>query len=546
MALKSTNPSGTLAWQKLRKHFESMECNSMKEMFANDSHRAENFHVAWEQFLLDYSKNNITEETINLLVALADEMDLQNAIKSYFKGDLINNTEKRAVLHTALRAKITDEVFVTGNNIIPEVYKVKKQMELFSEAIISGSKKGYSNKAFTDIVNIGIGGSDLGPAMSVQALQPFKNHLRTHFVSNIDSDYLKQVLQSLDPETTLFIVVSKSFCTQETIVNATTIKEWFLKKATFKDIEKHFVAVSSNVEKAQEFGISTDMIFPMWDWVGGRFSIWSAVGLSISLSIGYANFEKMLEGANAMDVHFKKAPFHKNIPVLMALLSVWYSNFFQAETEAIIPYSENLKKLVPYLQQSIMESNGKNCMRDGVSVTFNTGTIVWGGTGTNSQHAFFQLLHQGTRLIPVDFIGFKKPISENKTHHDILMANFFAQSEALLTGKSKEEVIKELEKNNVTKEACELLLPFKVFEGNKPSNTILIDKLTPENFGSLIALYEHKLFVQGIIWNINSFDQMGVELGKELATSLLSEINSNTINTHNSSTSFLVKHYISE
>ncbi|MBF04182.1 MAG: glucose-6-phosphate isomerase [Flavobacterium sp.] len=544
MTLETINPSGTVAWQKLRAHFEKMEYVSMKEMFANDKQRAEKFTIEWHDFLVDFSKNKITEETINLLVELANEVGLKNAIEAYFSGEAINQTENRAVLHTALRAKENDVVLVDGINVMPEVYQVKKDIQKFTSEIIDGTRKGYTNKTFTDVVNIGIGGSDLGPAMVVEALQYYKNHLNVHFVSNVDGDHVHEIIKKLNPETTLFVIVSKTFTTQETLSNAETIRAWFLNHAKQEDVAKHFVAVSTNIKNVTQFGIAEENIFPMWDWVGGRFSLWSAVGLTISLAVGFNHFNQLLEGANKMDTHFKETPFDKNIPVVLALLSIWYNNFFGAETEALIPYTQYLQKLAPYLQQGIMESNGKSIARDGNPVNYQTGTIIWGEPGTNSQHAFFQLIHQGTKLIPTDFIGFKKALYGNKDHHDKLMSNFFAQTEALLMGKTEKQVQAEFEKAGITGEKATFLLPFKVFDGDKPTNTLLIEKLTPETLGSLVALYEHKIFVQGIIWNIFSYDQWGVELGKQLANSILSEIHTSEIKNHDSSTSFLLKNYL--
>ncbi|HJY11196.1 MAG TPA: glucose-6-phosphate isomerase, partial [Flavobacterium sp.] len=423
-------------------------------------------------------------------------------------------------------------------------YEVKNKIKNFTNEVISGQRKGFTGKAFTDIVNIGIGGSDLGPVMAVEALQFYKNHLNLHFVSNVDGDHVNEVIKKLNPETTLFLIVSKTFTTQETLSNSETIREWFLKSASQEDIAKHFVAVSTNIQKVTEFGINPDNVFPMWDWVGGRFSLWSAVGLSIALAVGFDNYNELLKGANEMDEHFKSAEFDENIPVILALLSVWYNNFFGAESEALIPYTQYLQKLAPYLQQATMESNGKSVGRDGKPVNYQTGTIIWGEPGTNSQHAFFQLIHQGTKLIPTDFIGFVKPLYGNEDHHDKLMSNFFAQTEALLHGKTPAQVQAEFDKQALAAEKASYLLPFKVFTGNKPTNTILIQKLTPKSLGSLIALYEHKIFVQGVIWNIFSFDQWGVELGKQLANSILDEINSKTVKSHDSSTSFLLNHFL--
>jgi glucose-6-phosphate isomerase len=479
-----------------------------------------------------------------LLLELAHQVDLKDAISKYFKGDLINQTEDRAVLHTALRATENSAVMVDGINVMPEIFSVKNKIKNFSNEVISGERKGFSGKQFTDIVNIGIGGSDLGPAMIVEALQFYKNHLNVHFVSNVDGDHVNEVIKKINPETTLFVIVSKTFTTQETLSNAETIRSWFLQSATQEDVAKHFVAVSTNIKKVTEFGINPVNVFPMWDWVGGRFSLWSAVGLSVSLAVGFDNFDKLLKGANDMDEHFKNESFDKNIPVILALLSIWYNNFFGAESEALIPYTQYLQKLAPYLQQGIMESNGKSIGRDGKPVNYQTGTIIWGEPGTNSQHAFFQLIHQGTKLIPTDFIGFKEALYGNKDHHDKLMSNFFAQTEALLMGKTEAQVKTEFEAQGITAEKAAFLVPFKVFSGNKPTNTLLINKLTPESLGALVALYEHKIFVQGVIWNIFSYDQWGVELGKQLANTILEEIVTKKVTQHDSSTTFLLKKYL--
>ncbi len=544
MALQSINPTSTKAWEKLQKHFQTMQTASMKEMFSEDASRAAKFHIKWEDFLLDYSKNRINQETLNLLLELANEVNLKQAIANYFDGQAINQTENRAVLHTALRSPEKTTILVDGKNVMPEVFEVKNKIKTFSHEVISGLRKGYTGKPFTDIVNIGIGGSDLGPAMVVEALQFYKNHLAVHFVSNVDGDHVNEVIKKINPETTLFVIVSKTFTTQETLTNSETIKEWFLKFAKQEDIAKHFVAVSTNIQKVTEFGIDSNNIFPMWDWVGGRFSLWSAVGLSISLAVGFDHFDHMLKGANKMDNHFKSESFDQNIPVILALLSIWYNNFFGAESEALIPYTQYLQKLAPYLQQGIMESNGKSVGRDGKIVNYQTGTIIWGEPGTNSQHAFFQLIHQGTKLIPTDFIGFVKPLYGDKNHHDKLMSNFFAQTEALLNGKTHQQVQVEFDKLGIPLEKAATLMPFKVFAGNKPTNTLLINQLTPESLGALIALYEHKIFVQGIIWNIFSYDQWGVELGKQLANSILDEINSREVKLHDCSTTFLLNYYL--
>lgn len=534
--LKNINPTQTKAWKSLQAHFEEVKDIHIKTLFEKDAQRAFKFSINWNDFLVDYSKNRIDEKTLELLLQLAEECELKDAINKYFEGDLINATEKRAVLHTALRADENSNIQVDGVNVLPEVISVKKQMKQFSEDVISGKRKGFTGKAFTDVVNIGIGGSDLGPVMVCEALKYYKNQLNIHFISNVDGDHVMEVIKHLNPETTLFVIVSKTFTTQETLSNATTAKAWFLKSAKQEDVAKHFVAVSTNLPKIAEFGIASENVFPMWDWVGGRFSLWSAVGLTIALSVGYDNFEKLLQGANKMDKHFRTAEFKNNIPVITALLSVWYNNFYQAESQAIIPYTQYLHRFPAYLQQGIMESNGKYIGRDGKAVNYQTGTIIWGEPGTNSQHAFFQLIHQGTKLIPTDFIGFKESLYGNTDHHNKLMANFFAQTEALLKGKTEAEVRSEMG-NNVN----ESLVPFKVFEGNKPTTTFLIEKLTPESLGALIAMYEHKIFVEGIIWNIYSYDQWGVELGKQLANTILKDIETVNISKHDSSTEALLQ-----
>jgi glucose-6-phosphate isomerase len=536
MSLQNTDPTQTLAWKKLEQHFNLTKDTHIKELFANDKNRAKNFSIHWDDYIFDFSKNRISKDTISILLELADEVNLKDAINKYFGGEAINQTENRAVLHTALRAKKTDSVLVDGINVVPEVYKVKDHIKTFTNGIISGEAKGYTGKAFTDVVNIGIGGSDLGPAMVTEALKYYKNHLKTHFVSNVDGDHVHEILKQLNPETTLFIVVSKTFTTQETLSNATTIKKWFLKFAQQEDVAKHFAAVSTNAAKIAEFGISAKNVFPMWDWVGGRFSLWSAVGITIALAVGYENFDALLKGANEMDEHFKLVEFDSNIPVIMALLSIWYNNFHNAETEAIIPYTQYLSRFSAYLQQGIMESNGKSVDRQGNPVDYQTGTIIWGEPGTNSQHAFFQLIHQGTKLIPADFIGFKESLHGDTDHHNKLMANFFAQTEALMNGKTSAEVRDELSGKNLSQEETNKLLPFKVFTGNNPTNTFLIKKLTPKNLGALIAAYEHKIFVQGVVWNIFSYDQWGVELGKQLATNILKDIESSELSDHDSST----------
>ena len=542
MPLKKIDPTTTDAWKKLSQHHSNFNTD-LRELFSSDSARAEEFSLEWKDFLLDYSKNRITSQTMELLLQLADEVGLKDGIEKYFRGDIINETEGRAVLHTALRASKNETVLVDGDNVMPEVYSVKEHMKRFTDSVINGSKKGYTGKKFTDVVNIGIGGSDLGPAMVTEALKFYKNHLNVHFVSNVDGDHVHEILKNLHPETTLFVVVSKTFTTQETLSNATTIKKWFLKHGSQEDIAKHFAAVSTNTDAISEFGISADNVFPMWDWVGGRFSLWSAVGLSIALAVGFENFDAMLGGANEADIHFRDTEFSENIPVIMALISVWYNNFHGAETEAIIPYTQYLSRFSAYLQQGIMESNGKSVDRNGKVVGYETGTIIWGEPGTNSQHAFFQLIHQGTKLIPTDFIGFKHSLNGDVDHHNKLMANFFAQTEALMNGKTLAEVKKELQEKGSSEKEIANLAPYKVFSGNKPTNTFLIDKLTPDSLGSLIALYEHKIFVQGVIWNIFSYDQWGVELGKQLAGTILKDIEGSQIADHDSSTMRLLQFF---
>ncbi len=522
--LKNQNPTKTIAWQKLQKHYKENQNFSLKKAFQKNQNRKEDLSFSSNEIKVDYSKNLITNKTLNLLVDLANECQLKDAIKKQFAGDIINTTENRAVLHTALRDFKANKIEIDGKNIIPEIKETLNKVKVFSDKIISGELKSYANKKFTDIVNIGIGGSDLGPKMVVESLRYYKNHLNTHFVSNIDGDYLQELLQNLNPKTTLFVIVSKTFTTQETITNANTIKKWFLSQefgTKKEDIKHNFVAVSTNHKEVKNFGIDKNNTFTMWDWVGGRFSLWSAVGLSISLSLGFNNFKELLLGANQMDNHFKNTNLKENIPVLSALMSVWYNNFYQIETEIITPYSQYLEKFVPFTQQLMMESNGKSVDRNGDVINYQTGNIIWGNVGTNMQHAFMQLVHQGTKMIPVEFIGFEESLYGNTDHHKKLLANLVGQSQALAFGKTKEKVHLELKtKGEIQK--INSLLPYKIFTGNKPSTTIIVKKLTPKNLGNLISLYEHKTFVQGVIWNINSFDQFGVELGKELANKQLS------------------------
>ncbi|MDB9730882.1 glucose-6-phosphate isomerase [Flavobacteriaceae bacterium] len=541
MSLSRINPAQTKAWTALQDHFNQDNTSDIKSLFESESNRAKDFSIQWNNFYVDYSKNALSKKTMDLLIDLSKEVGLSEAIAHYFNGTAINETESRAVLHTALRDKDATPINVDGENIIPQIREVKAQMKAFSNDIINGTKRGYTGKAFTDVVNIGIGGSDLGPAMVVEALKFYKNHLKVHFVSNVDGDHVQEVIRELNPETTLFVVVSKTFTTQETLSNATTIKNWFLETASQEDVAKHFAAVSTNTQKISDFGIVPAHVFTMWDWVGGRFSLWSAVGLSIALAVGYDHFEAMLDGAFEMDQHFKHSPFKENIPVVLSLISIWYANFHKAETQAIIPYTQYLSRFSAYLQQGIMESNGKCFDRSGNRVSYETETVIWGEPGTNSQHAFFQLMHQGTKLIPADFIGFKKSLHGDTDHHNKLMANFFAQTEALLSGKTRAQVDQEFAEKGTDPALAEKVAPFKVFEGNKPTNTLLIDQLTPETLGSLIALYEHKIFVQGVIWNIFSYDQWGVELGKQLATNILSDIVGITKGQHDPSTQLLLK-----
>ena len=538
MSLKNQNPTSTKSWGKLLSHFKDIKSKTIVSYFDENSNRSDELTIKWEDFYVDFSKNRLDKQTISLFTDLLNEIQLKDSINKYFTGDKINKTENRAVLHTALRSEENSNLKVTGINVRNQIKDVKNKIREFSNSVVLGSKKGYTNKPFTDVVNIGIGGSDLGPSMVIDSLKFYKNHLNTHFVSNVDGDHVNEVLKTLDPETTLFIIVSKTFTTQETLSNANTIRSWFLKKAKQEDVSKHFIAVSTNLEKVMSFGIEKDNIFPMWDWVGGRFSLWSAVGITISLSIGFKNFEDFLKGANQMDIHFQETNFDKNIPVILACIGVWYNNFYNCESESVITYSQYLNQFATYLQQASMESNGKSVDRDGSKVNYSTGQIVWGEPGTNSQHAFFQLIHQGTKLIPTDFIGFTQSLYGNKDHQNKLISNFIAQTEALMKGKSLAEV-KKSNKDNFN-------IPFKVFEGNKPTNTILIDKLTPKSLGKLIALYEHKIFVQGVIWNIFSYDQFGVELGKKLANTVLDDIQNNSSNNHDSSTNNLIKYYKSK
>ena len=543
MTLNKKNPKVLYSWKKLQSNFKNLLQKNLSDYFAEDLNRVKNLSIHWKSFYVDYSKNLIDQSTLQLLVQLAKESGLKKGISSYFKGEKINETEDRAVLHTALRQKSKDALIFDDKDVIYDISKVNDKMFAFANQIISGKWKGYTGKPITHVVNIGIGGSDLGPAMVTEALQYYRNHLAVTYVSNIEGDHVEEVIKKIDPEQTLFIIVSKSFTTEETLSNAYTLRKWFLKHAPENAVSKQFIAVSTNLEKVNSFGISRENIFPMNDWVGGRFSLWSSVGLSICLAVGPDNFQKLLSGAGEMDYHFHSADFKENIPVILALITIWYNNFWGVETEAIIPYSEYLKSFPAYLQQGIMESNGKGIDRNGKPVDYQTGNIIWGASGTNAQHAFFQLMHQGTKLVPADFIGFAKPLHEGNDHHDKLMSNFFAQTQALMLGKSAKKVTSEMKLKGKSDSEIKKILPFKVFDGNRPSTTIFIDQLTPFNLGALIALYEHRIFVQGVIWNIFSYDQWGVELGKQLAKKILRDFDSINLDHHDPSTSALINHY---
>ncbi len=541
--LPKINPTKTKSWKKLKEHYRVMKNRRMVDLFHQDSERFSRFSVTFEDMLVDYSKNIITKETFRLLLGLARECKLKEAIEKMFTGDEINETEKRAVLHVALRNRSNTPIHVNGRDVMPEVNAVLGQMKQFSGAVLSGEWKGYTGKTITEIVNIGIGGSDLGPVMVTEALRPYwKAHLHPHFVSNIDGTHIAETLKKVSPETTLFVVASKTFTTQETMTNALTARRWFLDSAKSELLVKHhFVAISTNEAEVKKFGIDPENMFRFWDWVGGRYSLWSAIGLSIACTIGFENFVQLLEGAHAMDIHFREAPFEGNIPIILALIGVWYNNFFNAQTEAILPYDQYLHRLPAYFQQGNMESNGKFVDRSGREVNYQTGPVIWGEPGTNGQHAFYQLIHQGTKLIPCDFIA--SAISHNPIgdHHRILLSNFFAQTEALMKGKTEQEIVEELKVSGVSEEEMMRLVPFRVFKGSRPTNSILVKKITPKTLGSLIAMYEHKIFVQGVIWNIFSFDQWGVELGKQLAKRILPELKDEKESTsHDSSTNGLI------
>jgi len=544
--LPKINPTTTTAWSLLEKHFEEMSSVKMKELFTADINRFSQFSIQYDDILFDYSKNIITGKTLELLLQLAEECKLKDAISAMFNGDMINATEHRSVLHTALRNFSKQPVYTEGNNIMPEVKKVLRKMKSFCEAVHNGEHRGYTGKRIKYIVNIGIGGSDLGPLMVTEALKPYKvEDIETFFVSNVDGTHIAETLKKVNPERTLFLIASKTFTTQETMTNAHTAREWFLKKAkNEKHVAKHFAALSTNEKEVVKFGIDKNNMFEFWDWVGGRYSLWSAIGLSIALTIGYKNFEQLLKGGHSADNHFQNTNFEKNIPVLMALIGLWYTNFFGSQTEAILPYDQYMHRFAAYFQQGNMESNGKSIDRNGEAVEYATGPVIWGEPGTNGQHAFYQLIHQGTPLIPCDFIAPAQSHNPIGDHHQKLLSNFFAQTEALMNGKTEEEAEKELEKQALTPEQIARLLPFKVFTGNKPTNSFLVKKITPFTLGQLIALYEHKIFTQGIIWNIFSFDQWGVELGKQLANKILPELGNNeNVSNHDSSTNGLINAY---
>jgi glucose-6-phosphate isomerase len=543
--LSTINFTSTSAYKALQLDQSRLASTSIAKLFKEDVARQEKYSQTFHSIFFDYSKNLIDEKSFQSLIQLAKECGLEDAIQAQFKGDKINQTEGRSVLHTALRAKASASVVVDGENVIPKIQAVKAQMKDFSNRVISGDWKGYSGKQITDVVNIGIGGSDLGPVMVTEALKPYKTRLNVHFVSNVDGTHIAETLKKVNPETTLFLIASKTFTTQETMANAFSARDWFL--AAAKDnaaVAKHFVALSTNTKAVAEFGIDTANMFVFWDWVGGRYSLWSAIGLSICLSVGFDHFEALLAGAEAMDSHFASASLDQNIPVILGLLGIWYVNFFNAPTHAILPYDQYMHRFAAYFQQGDMESNGKTVDRSGKRVNYATGPVIWGEPGTNGQHAFYQLIHQGTQLIPADFIA--PAVTHNKigNHHTLLMSNFFAQTEALMNGKSKEVVVAELQKAGLNEAEIEKLAPFKVFEGNKPTNSFLVKQIDPHTLGSLIAMYEHKIFVQGVIWNIFSYDQWGVELGKQLANSILPELeNEEKINSHDSSTNGLINQF---
>lgn len=545
MALSKINPTETRAWQLLKEHYDQIKDKHLRQWFKEDPQRFDKFSIQFNDILFDYSKNRIEEKTLKLLIQLAEETQVKEAIEKQFSGDKINETENRAVLHTALRNRKNTPVIVDGEDVMPKINKVLSQMQRFSESVILGEWKGYTGKAITDVVNIGIGGSDLGPLMVVEGLKYYKTRLNLHFVSNIDGTHIVETLKPLNPETTMFIVASKTFTTQETMTNAQTAKDWFLKSAKLEsEVAKHFVALSTNQEAVTKFGISQENMFEFWDWVGGRYSIWSAIGLSICLAVGYDNFTELLEGGTEVDLHFRNTELNKNIPVILALLGIWYNNFFGAEDVALLPYEQYLHRFAAYFQQGDMESNGKYIDRSGKKVDYQTGPIIFGEPGTNGQHAFYQLIHQGTKLIPCDFFAGAQTLNKVSDHHEKLISNFFAQTEALAFGKTEEVVYKELKDQGKNEEEINKLKPYKIFEGNRPTNSFLYKILTPKLLGKLIAIYEQKIFVQGVIWNIFSFDQWGVELGKQLANKVLPELSGDQeITTHDSSTNGLINAY---
>ncbi|MEO9964571.1 MAG: glucose-6-phosphate isomerase [Reichenbachiella sp.] len=540
------NPVETKTWDALENHYEHISKDPIIEMFEKDPNRFDKFSIKWNDFLLDYSKNIYSDKTQTLLMQLAKECQLKEAIEAMFEGEKINETEDRAVLHTALRSSSTDPLVVDGQDVRPLVQTELKKMEAFTQRLHAGELKGYDGKVIKNIVNIGIGGSDLGPYMVTEALKPYqKENIESYFVSNVDGSHLHQVLKGLDASETLFIVASKTFTTQETMTNAHSAKDWLLKSAKNEDaVAKHFIALSTNKAAVEAFGIHSENMFEFWDWVGGRFSLWSSIGMSIACAVGFENFKSLLEGAEAMDIHFRNTDFENNMPVILAMLGVWYNNFFGAESHAILPYDQYLHRFASYLQQGDMESNGKFIDRTGEPIAIQTGPIIWGEPGTNGQHAFFQLIHQGTKLIPSDFIAMAQSQNPMSDHHEKLLANFFAQTEALMKGKLEDQVINELLREGKEEEEIEALLPFKIFEGNQPTNSMLIKKLTPYNLGALIAMYEHKIFVQGVIWNIFSFDQWGVELGKQLAGKILPELkDEKQVDSHDQSTNNLINQW---
>ena len=546
-SINNYDPTQTKSWKLLSQHFEENKDFTLNELFKNDSKRTAYLSFDIGSFYYDFSKNHVTKETLALFKAFAEEIGLENAKKALFEGEKINKTEDRAVLHTALRNPADKPIIVEGENIMPLVSEELKKMKDFSTKLHQGEHLGYTSKKIQNIVNIGIGGSDLGPNMVCEALKPYWiKGIHTYFVSNVDASHIDPLLQKLDPATTLFIIASKTFTTQETMTNAMTARNWFIEHASEQAIEKHFVAVSTNEEKVREFGIDLQNMFKFWDWVGGRYSLWSSIGLSIVCTVGYDNFSKLLKGAQEMDDHFMQAPFEMNAPTLMAFIGVWYNNFFKTQTQAILPYDQRLAYFSKYLQQADMESNGKSTDRNGDQVKYETGQIIWGEPGTNGQHAFYQLIHQGTKMIPCDFIAAALPAHDKMDHHDKLMANFIAQTEALMKGKDASSVKSELEQQGMSPQEIKALLPFKVFDGNRPTSTLLMDKLSPENLGGLIALYEHKIFVQGYIWNVFSFDQWGVELGKQLAGNILDEIKTGDVHeSHDDSTRKMIQKYLS-